>query len=129
MNLVILLDLNHTLVANSDERRQPFTEQIAQERYRRELALLTVPHLTLLVTARPARYQEATLNRIREQLGVGFNGCYCNDRNEPPHIFKRRIFKEEIQKNFPGATFLAIESNPRTIAEYKKLGILCLTVA
>ncbi|MEE4211282.1 MAG: hypothetical protein V2I43_18690, partial [Parvularcula sp.] len=70
---IILLDLNYTLVANSPKRGEPpirpFIRQIEQEEYRQWLIELLRPHRVILITARPNRYQEVTLARIKEKCG------------------------------------------------------------
>ena len=65
----MLLDLNWTLVENSDQRRSPFAEQIAGERYRGWLVDLVRPHPVILVTARPEAYREATLASLAAKTG------------------------------------------------------------
>ncbi len=130
MQLVILLDLNHTLVENSTEKRSPFIKQIEGERYRKELFELIKGQTVVLITARPVKYRNETLSSIIDKMKTytPFIMTIFNDTSLPPALFKRKAFKEQIQPKFPDAKFIAIESNPRTIAEYKKLGILCLQI-
>jgi hypothetical protein len=128
MKLIILLDLNYTLVENSETKLRPFTKQIDQEIYRWELIELVRPHYTILITARPSKYREETLLHILSKTSWKPNDAYFNLYNLPPHLFKKKMFVEVIRPLYPDTTFVAIESNPKTIAEYKKLGVQCLTV-
>jgi len=128
MKTIILLDLNYTLVSNSEKKAAPFTKQIEREVYRRELIDLVKPHYTILITARPARYRALTLAHIVDSTDWYPDESYFNNMNLPPHLFKKRMFIDGIQSNHSKDRFLAIESNPKTIAEYKKLGVECLSV-
>ncbi|NVB39972.1 hypothetical protein G6O69_19160 [Pseudenhygromyxa sp. WMMC2535] len=67
---IVLLHLNHTLAENSAERfgrRGCYADWIAaHERYRAWLVDLLRERTVLLVTARPTRYEAATMRRIAE---------------------------------------------------------------
>jgi len=128
MNIIYLLDLNYTLVSNSHEKRSPFIEQIKREQYRQWLVDILRGQHVILITARPEKYREPTLQSIKTKTGAEFPEAYFNGANLPPHLYKRDTFKKFIQPMHPRATFVAIESNPRTIEEYKKCGIFCLNV-
>ena len=54
-NLVVLLDLNYTLVQNSTENRytRPYKNKIRHEIYREWLIRLIEDYYVILITARP----------------------------------------------------------------------------
>ena len=127
--LNVLLDLNYTLVSNSDIKRSPFIRQIEHEQYRGWLVELLLGHRIILVTARPSKYRGATLQRLRDTIGFEPDDAYFNDTPKPPHIFKRDLFDDILQKKYGhSGPFVAVESNPRTILEYRARGIACLSV-
>ncbi len=128
MKLVILLDLNYTLVANSHIKRAPFLEQIKHEEYRKDLIELIRKHEIILISARPEKYKAVTLGSIKEKTGWEPDHAYFNKTNLPPHLFKKKIFEEEIEWHYGNEKFVAIESNPKTIKEYQLLGITCLSI-
>ncbi len=128
--MIILLDLNYTLVANSTVKRRPFTRQIAGETYRPWLVALLRPERVILVTARPARYRAATLASLTAKTGWRPEAAFFNDLDLPPAALKRRVLLERILPRFSAdpADYLAIESNPRTRAMYARLGVRALPV-
>lgn len=128
MNIIYLLDLNYTLVSNSNEKRSPFIEQIKREQYRQWLIDILRGRHVILITARPEKYREPTLESIQAKTGAKFPEAYFNGSNLPPHLYKRDTFRKVIQPLYSGSAFVAIESNPRTIEEYKKCGVFCLSV-
>ena len=70
--LVILLDLNYTLVGNSPlkkRQRMSYAAKISHETYRPWLIELVRGHTVLLCTVRHQRYEAATLQRIGETTG------------------------------------------------------------
>ncbi len=66
---VILLDLNYTLVGNQSRAREQSggdpEKQVDYETYRTWLTALLEDHYVILITARPERYREKTLENIR----------------------------------------------------------------
>lgn len=129
--MIILLDLNYTLVANSNVKKAPFIRQIAVEEYRKDLIQLVRQHYVILITARPARFESATLESIENKTSWVPDRAIFNTTVNAPHIFKKKVATELVMENNKSLLpkrILAIESNPRTIEEYKKLGILCLSV-
>ncbi len=120
--MIILLDLNYTLVANSKEKRQPFISQIDNETYRPWLIKLVKKHHVILITARPARYKEATLESILKKTGWQPQESYFNSYGLAPPEAKETILNQHILHKQQGV-LLAIESNPRTRAMYNKYGI------
>lgn len=127
MKQIILLDLNYTLVGNSEKKRAPFIEQIKLETYRMDLIELVRPHYVILITARPVKYQAPTLGSIAQKTGWKPQEYFFNDTNLAPQWFKRSVVINRLTK-FHSEQMIAIESNPKTINEYKKMGILCLSV-
>lgn len=123
---IILLDLNHTLVANSEEKRSPFTKQIEQEIYRAWLpSLFKEDHQIILITARPEKYVEQTLESLRTKIGFIPDDYYFNSFDLPPHHLKKRIVTELIFPKYGNepSNYIAVESNPKTVAVYRELGI------
>ena len=121
--MIILLDLNYTLVENSDDKRRPFSKQIEAEQYRRWLVELIKPHHVIMMTARPAMHQRITLASIKAKTGWMPQEAYFNVYGLAPPLAKERMLAEHVLPKHGGATFLAIESNPRTQAMYARYGI------
>lgn len=125
---VILLDLNFTLVSNSDQKISPFIKQIASEEYRQWLVDLIRPYRVFLVTARPPKYQGVTLARIMKLTGWLPERSYFNTYNLRPPMLKERVLKEHLFKEFAGVELYAIESNPQTRAMYTRNGVPSIAV-
>ena len=69
-SLIILLDLNYTLVANSklkEKTKAPYSDKILQETYRLELIELIKGHTVLLCTVRKEMYRDLTLRTIAQK--------------------------------------------------------------
>ena len=68
-DIVILLDLNYTLVANSQLKQKqhgmPYAEKIKHETYRQWLVDLVSVHTVVLCTVRFAQFRQATLDNIQ----------------------------------------------------------------
>lgn len=127
--MIILLDHNFTLVANSDDRRSPFVEQIKIETYRQDLIEAIRQHTVILITARPERYRAATLESIKAKTGWAPAEAYFNTHGERPPEAKRRVVEGHLIGRFKPTDMLAIESNPGTRGMYKTFGIEALTYA
>lgn len=123
----ILLDLNWTLVANSDVRKSPFLRQIEAETYREDLIKALAGHHVILITARPGKYREATLHSIESKTGWHPTEAHFNGDGLPPPVCKDRILRAVILDRFAPADLLAIESNPRTRSMYATHGIAAVT--
>ncbi|MFN7185212.1 MAG: hypothetical protein ACK5WQ_09300 [Alphaproteobacteria bacterium] len=121
--MILLLDLNYTLVENSDDKRRPFIKQIEAEQYRRWLVELIRPHHVIMMTARPAMHREATLASISAKTAWLPQEAHFNVYGLTPPLAKERMLAEHVLPKHGGATFLAIESNPRTHAMYSRYGI------
>lgn len=124
--MIILLDLNYTLVSNSHDRAAPFARQIEGERYREDLVAALANYRVFLITARPAKYEVATLASIEAKTGWHPERCFFNHLGLPPPETKRRALVGVIAEDYPTEPFLAIESNPRTRAMYARHGVPAL---
>jgi len=132
--MIYLLDLNYTLVGNSPERRapriRPFTKQLEQETYRQWLVELLRPHHVILITARPDKYREPTLERIQALCQWQPEEAYFAEiSNRPPAIKKHLLLKYIFPKHGKdGSQYLGVESNPMTHAMYRGYGIASVRV-
>ena len=131
--MIVLLDLNYTLVSNSPKHgtTPPRMElRLRGECYRQWLVELVRPHTVILISARPDRWLDATLERIEQKTGWR-PGAACF---APPGWWNPPAIKEHLlhRNVFPqwgcDSKYLAIESNPRTRGMYAKLGIPSLWV-
>ena len=122
--MIVLLDLNYTLVANSHEKRRPFTKQIEGEQYRRWLVDLVQDHYTILMTARTVRYRAITLASILAKTNWQPQEAYFNDLDLRPAELKKSVLERFVYpKHGRDASYLALESNPTTRAMYEAQGI------
>lgn len=127
--MIILLDLNYTLVANSTVKKSPFTRQIEGEVYREWLINLVKPYNTILITARPQKYQVQTLASIATKTGWQPQDSYFNPTKLRPHQAKEQLLLYQIFPRYGRDTlYLGIESNPRTRTVYTKYGIQSIFV-
>ncbi|MEX0331466.1 MAG: hypothetical protein AB3N64_08600 [Puniceicoccaceae bacterium] len=130
--MIYLLDLNYTLVGNSPRRGdppiRPFIRQIEQEEYRQWLVELLRPHKVILITARPDRYREVTLERIKEKTGwEPVDAYFAQIQARPPQI-KEHLLKTHIFPKYGNNGYFALESNPYTREMYKGYGIEAVRV-
>ncbi len=123
---IILLDLNYTLVANSEVKIRPFENQIKQEVYRIDLIEGIKNDKVILVTARPERHRTQTLQRIRKVTGWQPDEAYFNSIFYP-WVFKEKILITAILTRYTKDEIIAIESNPRTRAMYESHKITVYT--
>lgn len=145
---IILLDLNYTLVGNSDDptNKIPYPGRIVKQVYRTWLIDMIRDYQVFLITARDARFAEATLADIKRKTGWQPDRSYWNEFREQPPVCKLRILNTHLFPEFgrgeikdlpvehpPGdslfpnqtarrfvSPFIAIESNPRTRLMYHK---------
>jgi hypothetical protein len=94
--MIILLDLNYTLVANSTEKKRPFAMQIQHEKYREWLVSLVAPYHTILMTARPEMHRQATLDSIYFKVGWTPQEAHFNRYHKPPHDAKRIMLEQHV---------------------------------
>jgi len=131
--MIILLDLNYTLVANSPKHGttpERMEKRLADEQYRQRLVELVRPHTVVLITARPETWTIKTLDRIEEQTGWRpQDACFAPKGWWNPPAIKEHLLKKDV---FPihgeDACYVAIESNPRTREMYAKFSIPCFWV-
>lgn len=129
-----LVDLNYTLVGNSpkwgEPKITPFIRQIEQETYRDWLVNFLMDKYAILITARPNKYKDVTLERIKQLTGGQPQEAYFAEIQATPPEIKEHLLLNYI---FPKhgkveAAYFGIESNPKTRAMYEKYGISSLKV-
>lgn len=129
---IALVDLNYTLVENSPKwgspKIYPFIRQIEQETYCQWLVDFLRDKYAILITARPDRYREQTLERILAQTGWQPQEAYFAEISATPPEIKEDLLLRYIfpKQGKNGADFFGIESNPKTREMYKKYGIKSL---
>lgn len=121
---IALIDLNYTLVENSPKwgapKIYPFIRQIEQETYRQWLVDFLRDKYAILITARPQKYREATLERIKLLTDWQPQEAYFAEISATPPDIKEDLLLRYI---FPkhgrnGEDYFGIESNPKTRAMY-----------
>ena len=121
---IALVDLNYTLVENSPKwgspKIYPFIRQIEQETYRQWLVDFLRDKYAVLITARPQKYREATLERIKLLTDWQPQEAYFAEISATPPDIKEDLLLRYI---FPkhgrnGEDYFGIESNPKTRAMY-----------
>lgn len=127
MKRICLLDLNYTLVANQRVTKflRPFFRRLEKEEYRLDLIDAVKDDYVIIITARPNRQKEETLENLRKKTGWLPDEAYFNDLDASPPVFKESALKRFV---FPrhgedGAVYYAVESNPLTRAMYARHGI------
>ena len=131
--MIILLDLNYTLVANSPKHGttpERMERRLAGEQYRQWLVELVRPHTVVLITARPVTWMIKTLDRIEQETGwTPDDACFAPRGWWNPPAIKEHLLKKDV---FPihgeHARYIAIESNPRTREMYGRYEIPCFWV-
>jgi hypothetical protein len=132
--LIILLDLNYTLVANNPPRGTTpprMEKRLKEERYRQWLVELIRPHHVILITARPDRWKKATLARIATSTGWSPDAAYFAPAGAsyPPRIKKHLLLDKILPSLASRTVVVAIERNPKTRQMYGAFGIACLCVS
>jgi len=122
-----LHDLNYTLVSNSAPHGThplPMHKRMETELYRKWLVDMVRPHKVILITARPDKWLEPTLARIKAITGWEPMDAYFDDgvTRTPPAI-KRHILLDKIFPKYGRGEYYGIESNPKTRDMYTTLGI------
>ena len=102
-----LVDLNYTLVENSPKwgapKIYPFIRQIEQEAYRQWLVDFLRDKYAILITARPQKYREATLERIKLLTGLAtarslFRGNFRHSSRNQGRLVVALYISETRQK-------------------------------
>ena len=126
---IALVDLNYTLVENSPKwgapKIYPFIRQIEQETYRQWLVDFLRDKYAILITARPQKYREATLERIKLLTGWQPQEVYFAEiSTTPPEIKEDLLLRYIFPKHGRNCDdFFGIESNPKTRAMYLRYSI------
>ena len=99
---IALVDLNYTLVENSPKwgapKIYPFIRQIEQETYRQWLVDFLRDKYAILITARPQKYREATLERIKLLTGWQPQEVYFAEISAtPPEIKEDLLLRYSIE--------------------------------
>ena len=121
---IALVDLNYTLVENSPKwgapKIYPFIRQIEQETYRQWLVDFLRDKYAILITARPQKYREATLERIKLLSAWQPQEAYFAEISaSPPDIKEDLLLRYVFPKHGRnGKDYFGIESNPKTRAMY-----------
>ena len=121
---IALVDLNYTLVENSPKwgapKIYPFIRQIEQETYRQWLVDFLRDKYAILITARPQKYREATLERIKLLSAWQPQEAYFAEISAtPPEIKEDLLLRYVFSKHGRnGEDYFGIESNPKTRAMY-----------
>lgn len=123
---IALVDLNYTFVENSLKwgapKIYPFIRQIEQETYRQWLVDFLRDKYAILITARPQKYREATLERIKLLTDWQPQEAYFAEISATPPDIKEDLLLRYV---FPkhgrnGEDYFGIESNPNTRTMYLK---------
>ena len=123
--MTYLLDLNQTLVDRPKDapRIRPFELQIGCERYRQWLVEKLRDKYVILLTARPKKYRDMTLERINALTGWLPQEAYFAEISSWPHFKKEMLLKKYVLPRYDGEELFGIESNPKTRVIYAKYGI------
>ncbi|WYJ07238.1 hypothetical protein P3B99_008515 [Opitutia bacterium KCR 482] len=110
-------------------RITPFSKQIERETYRKWLVDFLRDKYAILITARPIRYKEQTLERIFSQTNWQPQEAYFAEISAtPPEIKKDLLLRYIFPKHGKNsADFFGIESNLKTRAMYERYGIKSLS--
>jgi hypothetical protein len=125
---IILLDLNYTLIADQQVSRyiRPIERRVELEQYRMDLVDALAGYRVFILTARPERQKAATLDAISRRIPqLIVERAYFNTHDEQPPDAKRRMLTRFIlPEGIETASCFAIESNPKTRAMYRGLGVV-----
>lgn len=135
-DLVILLDLNYTLVANSSLKQQqknmPYAQKILSETYRDWLVELVRGHTVLLCTVRWEGYEETTMKHILELTGWQPERAFFNpDKDVWQGDIVKAKYLPSIFSHYGQPSerkYFAVESATATKAMYKRNGIASASV-
>lgn len=120
-----LLDLNQTLVDREKNapRIRPFELQVERETYRQWLVEILRNNYVILITARPVKYKQMTLERILALTNWQPQEAYFAEIKTFPHLKKEHLLRKYILPKFKPDKLFGIESNPKTRAIYSNYGI------
>lgn len=121
---IILLDLNYTLAANSQQVMKGSNYNVGVEQYRPWLRDVIADHHVILIMVRPQGYKQETLARIKAQLNWQPDEAYFNEWGYRAPQAKQTVLEQYVfPKHGRDAWYLAIESNDQTAAMYRDYGI------
>lgn len=119
--------MNFTLVGNQATTRmlRPFSRRMEAEEYRTDLIDAIRDDYVIIITARPDYQMRQTMENIRRKTGWQPNEWYFNDIDADPPTFKESALQRFVfpKHGADGATYYAVESNPRTRTMYHRYGI------
>ena len=120
-----LLDLNQTLVDREKDapRIRPFELQIECETYRQWLVEILCNSYVILITARPVKYKQMTLERILTLTNWRPQEAYFAEIKTLRHLKKEHLLRKYILPRYSPAELFGVESNPKTRAVYSNYGI------
>jgi len=125
--MIVILDLQFTLVSNGLETMNRAAPHVAREEYRKDLIELVKPHHVILVTVRADRYREQTLARIQSLTRWQPQEAYFNDRGWPAPRWKDHVLVQLIwPRHGRDAAYVAVESNDETAKMYVAHSVLTL---
>jgi len=121
-----LLDLNQTLVDREKNapRIRPFELQVERETYCQWLVEILRDSYVILITARPVKYKQMTLERILALTNWQPREAYFAEIKTFPHLKKEHLLRKYILTRFKPNELFGIESNPKTRAVYSNYGIV-----
>ena len=122
---IILIDLNYTLISNSwPIRYEKLPEKINKRQYEHQLIELIKDNYIILITASPYCTSYDSLKHIEENTDLKIAESFWNF-NKRPHELKKYWLEKAILPTHGDnpEKYLAIESNEKTRAMYKKFGI------
>ena len=129
---ILLLDLNYTLVANSQENKhiRPYQKKIEREEYRKWLVDMIRNYYVILITARPEYQKKVTIESLENKLGGWMpQEMYFQEKNDSPPVAKEKLLRKYIlSQHGNNGDFFAIESNPKTKLMYKKYSIPSVSI-
>ena len=125
---VVLLDLNATLAVEYGLDTKNWTYDVTRDKYSQKLvdAMQAEGYEVHIVTARPEVYEADTLAKIEEDTGlVPFATCFKDKKNKftAIHDLKSLYLDRLVQQGYDIDEIMALESNAKTRANYKKAGL------
>ena len=128
---IILLDLNYTLVGNSNRMSFPHTtEKIEAETYRQDLVRAIKDKYVIILTARGEKWKDLTLHNISKLTGWTPNETYFTqpqDRFKKIEVRKSMMLDQVMDEHGQDASlYLAIESNPKSRAMFESRAVLAM---
>lgn len=124
---IILLDLNVTLVSNTSQAHElPYTYNVDKEYYRQWLIDMLRDEYVIMMTSRPERHKQETLQRIKRLHGWNPQEALFNSYRKPAPVAKSIMLRTVVFKRHgipKDQIYLALESNraSRTMFKNQKI--------